>query len=183
MSRVGKLPINIPEGVQVSLEDGKIKITGPKGDLFLVLPPQIEVKVMEGEILCSGEKNKNLWGLTRSLIANAVSGVTNGWTKTLELAGVGFRAEVQGEELILTVGFSHPVRIKAPLGITFSVSENKIQITGVDKQLVGEMAARLRRIRPPEPYKGKGIKYLGEKIRRKMGKAAKTIGAAGPGGK
>lgn len=185
MSRIGKIPIKIPEEVKINLEDQRIKIAGPKGELILSLPSQVEVKIADGEIICQGKKNQgSLWGLYRTLISNAVIGVSQGWTKTLELVGVGFRATIEGDELVLTVGFSHPVRFKAPAGITFSVSENKIQITGSDKQLVGEVAANLRRIRPPEPYKGKGIKYQEEKIKRKIGKVAKAIGAAGPvGGK
>ena len=185
MSRICKQPIIIPEGITLKTEGEKVMVSGPKGEFALTIPPGVEVKVDRGEVICQMKKGQNnLWGLTRTLIANAIIGVSQGWTKTLELVGVGFRAVVEGEELVLTVGFSHSVRFKAPAGITFSVSENKIQIAGVDKQFVGEIAARLRRTRPPEPYKGKGIKYQGEKIRRKIGKAAKTIGvSAGAGGK
>ncbi|TSC54383.1 MAG: large subunit ribosomal protein L6 [Microgenomates group bacterium LiPW_16] len=183
MSRIGKIPIKIPDGVKINLEDQKLKISGPKGELILPIPYQIEVKINNGVIICQAKKDQSpLWGLTRTLINNAVIGVSQDWTKTLELVGVGFRANTEGEELVLTVGFSHPVKIKAPPGISFTVSENKIQVSGVDKQLVGEVAANLRRIRPPEPYKGKGIKYQEEKIRRKVGKVAKVIGAAVPAG-
>lgn len=185
MSKIGKMPINIPEGVTLKKEGDKVVVSGPKGELRLKVPPPVEVKIDNNQVICQVEKGReNLWGLTRTLINNAVLGVSQGWSKTLELVGVGFRAAREGEELVLTVGFSHPVKIKAPEGITFSLSENKIQVAGVDKQVVGEIAAQLRRIKPPEPYKGKGIKYQEEKIRRKIGKAAKAVGAvAGTGGK
>jgi large subunit ribosomal protein L6 len=180
MSKVGKMPIKIPEGVTVNISGRQIKITGPKGERSFLLPPRVDVKEEGGQIVCRAKKNASaLWGLTRTEIANAILGVTSGWSKSLELAGVGFRAEIAGDELILTIGFACPVRVKAPAGITFQVTENKIQVLGIDKQLVGEMAAKLRRLRPPEPYKGKGIKYLGEKIKRKVGKVAKAIGTAG----
>lgn len=185
MSRVGKKPIKISEGVKIEQTGQTIKVSGPKGEMALSIPAGIEVNISQGEVTCGLKGGStSIWGLTRSLIANAVIGVSQGWTKTLELVGVGYRATVEGDEVVLTVGFSHPVRFKAPEGITFSVSENKIKVTGADKQLVGEVAANLRRIRPPEPYKGKGIKYEGEKIRRKIGKAAKTLGGVGgTGGK
>lgn len=183
MSRIGKLPIPIPEGVKVTLDNQRVIISGPKGELILLISPQVKVKQEGGQILCQVKKEENyLWGLTRTLINNAILGVSQGWSKTLELIGVGFRASIEGDELILNLGFSHPVKIKAPPGITFNVFENKIQVSGVNKQLVGEVAAQLRRISPPEPYKGKGVKYQEEKIRRKLGKAAKTIGAVGTAG-
>lgn len=180
MSRIGKLPIKIPEGVQITLSNHLVKVAGPKGQLEFKIPEEVAVKIGEGQVQCQAAKEKsNLWGLTRTIIANALSGASAGWTKTLELVGVGYRASVEGEELVLTVGFSHLVRFKAPAGISFSVSENKITVSGADKQLVGEIAAQIRRIRPPEPYKGKGIKYQGEFIKRKVGKAAKAIGVGG----
>lgn len=185
MSKIGKLPIKIPVGVKVDFQDKEIKVSGPKGEIGLTLPPEVEVKIDKDLIICQASKTRaSLWGLTRTLIANAIVGVTSGWTKTLELIGVGFRALVEGDELILTIGFSHPVKFKTPEGINFTVVENKIHIAGVDKQLVGEVAAKIRRFRPPEPYKGKGIKYQDEKIRRKLGKVAKALGAvATTGGK
>lgn len=177
MSRIGKMPIVIPEGVTVKIDGGKITATGPKGETGFFFHPKVKVELGEKEIKCSSKDNA-LWGLTRSLISNAVLGVSTGWSKTLELAGVGFRAETTGQELSLNIGFSHPVKIKAPENIIFKVKENKIEIFGVNKQAVGELAAQIRRIKPPEPYKGKGIKYQGEIIRRKLGKAAKAIGGA-----
>lgn len=179
MSRIGKMPIIIPEAVTVKIDGGKITAGGPKGELSFLLHSGIKVELSDKEIKCSSKDNA-LWGLTRSLIANAVSGVSTGWSKTLELAGVGFRAETTGLELSLSIGFSHQVKIKAPEGITFKVIENKIEVFGPDKQLVGETAAKIRRLKPPEPYKGKGIRYQDELIRRKLGKAAKAIGGAGP---
>lgn len=179
MSRIGKMPIVIPEGVTVKIDGGKITAAGPKGEVSFLLHSKVKVELGDKEIKCFSKDNA-LWGLTRSLIANAVLGVSTGWSKTLELVGVGFRAETTGQELTLNIGFSHQVKIIAPASITFKVTENKIGIFGPDKQLVGEMAAQIRRIKPPEPYKGKGIKYQGELIRRKLGKAAKAIGGASP---
>ncbi len=184
MSRIGKLPIKIPEGVKISLNENKVTVVGPKGELTISTPKDVKIKMEDGQVVFQTDKSHaNLWGLTRTLVNNAVLGVSQGWSKVLELSGVGFRASVEGNDLILTVGYSHPVRFKAPAQISFSVNENKITVSGNDKQLVGEMAAQIRRIRPPEPYKGKGIKYLDERIRRKLGKAAKTIGSAAGGGK
>lgn len=179
MSRIGKMPIIIPEGVTVKIDGGKIVATGPKGEVGFLYHPRVKVELERGQIVCSSKDNA-LWGLVRSLVNNAVLGVSTGWSKTLELVGVGFRAETTGSELTLNVGFSHQVKIKAPAGLTFKVTENKIEILGADKQAVGELAAQIRRVKPPEPYKGKGIKYQGEIIRRKLGKAAKAIGGAGP---
>lgn len=182
MSRIGKMPIIIPDEVTVKINGSIFTANGPKGEITQIIPKGGVVEIKEKEIICTSKDNA-VWGLTRSLIANAVTGSKTGWTKTLEMAGVGFRAGVEGVDLVLNVGFSHPVRIKPPAGIVFKVTENKIEISGPDKQLVGEIAAQIRRVKPPEPYKGKGIKYAGEKIRRKLGKAAKAIGAAaGAGG-
>lgn len=186
MSRIGKLPVTIPESVTVSLENHKVSVSGPKGELHLEVKPEAIVAVENGKVIVTRkneEKNVRAYhGLIRSLIANMVKGVTDGWQKTLEMSGVGYRAEVSGDKLILNVGFSHPVQFLAPVGITFEVKEGKITVSGFDKGLVGETAARIRRIRPPEPYKGKGIHYLGEKIRRKAGKAGKVgVGAVGGG--
>lgn len=180
------MPIIIPEGTTVKIDGEKFVAAGPKGEVSFLLHPKVKVELNDRQIICSSKDN-SLWGLMRSLIANAVTGVSLGWSKTLELVGVGFRAETTGTELTLNIGFSHPVKIKAPQGLTFKVvenerssSSNKIEIFGADKQAVGELAAQIRRIKPPEPYKGKGIKYQDELIRRKLGKAAKAIGGAGP---
>ena len=179
MSRIGKKPIEIPQGVEVKTEDQKIVIKGPKGELSQEVRPEIEVLIKEGKIFVSPKKEtketKAFWGLTRALLANLIQGVTEGFEKKLEIKGVGYRASLEGENLDLKVGFSHPVEIKKPAGINFSVEKNIITVSGINKQLVGEMAAKIRRIRPPDPYKGKGIRYLGEVIRKKEGKRAVTV--------
>lgn len=178
LSRIGKMPVKLPQGVTASVESRLVTITGPKGSLSLNLFPKIEASIGEDKILVTSKgASRNLLGLTRSLIANMVRGVEVGFSKRLELSGVGYRAQVTGDELIINCGFSHPVKIKAPQGIFFTTGEGKIEVSGVDKQLVGEVAAKIRKIRPADPYKGKGIKYEGEKIRRKAGKAKATIGA------
>ncbi len=181
MSRIGKKPIIIPKDVQVEIND-EIIIKGPKGELKRELPEELEVKeqVVEGglerQVVLSPKNDSKkvyaFWGLYRSLIANMVEGVVNGMEKVLEIEGVGYRAEVQGDKLTLNIGFSHPVEISAPEGIQFKAEKNTITISGIDKQLVGQVAAKIRAIRKPEPYKGKGIRYQGEKIRRKVGKKA-----------
>jgi large subunit ribosomal protein L6 len=175
MSRIGKMPINVPGSVTVDIVDGSVRVKGPKGELERRVPRQISV-VREDSTLrverSSDEPTlRSLHGLTRSLIANMVTGVTDGFTRRLEVNGVGYRAAVSSGNLILQVGYSHPVLVPAPPGINFVVQGNAITITGADKQLVGEVAAQVRRVRPPEPYKGKGIKYVEEVIRRKAGKA------------
>ena len=179
MSRIGKKPIEIPKEVEVKTEDQKVIIRGPKGELFQEIRPEIGVLIKEGKIFVSPKKEtketKALWGLTRALLANLIQGVTKGFEKKLEIRGVGYKANLEGEELDLKVGFSHPVKIKKPAGISFSVEKNIITVAGIDKQLVGEVAARIRRVRPPDPYKGKGIRYLGEVIRKKEGKRAVTV--------
>lgn len=183
MSKIGGKPITIKEGVSVNIAGSQISATGPKGTISFNIPDGIVVKSEEGQIVVS-QKNKNsketraLFGLTRSNISNMVSGVSEGFEKKLELAGVGYRAQMTGEDLTINIGFSHPVKIKPENGIKFSIVENVIVISGTDKALVGNVAAQIRAIRPPEPYKGKGIKYQGEYIRRKAGKAAKAVGAA-----
>lgn len=183
MSRIGKLPVNIENGASVALNNELITVTGPKGTLTYSHLKGIIVKVEDGKVLVSQEektkeKTKAIFGLTRALIASMMEGVTKGFEKKLELAGVGYRAQVNGNELVLSLGFSHPVKFPAPEGIAFKVTENVISISGIDKMLVGNMAAKIRAVKPPEPYKGKGIKYQGEKIRRKAGKAAKVVGGA-----
>lgn len=183
MSRIGKKPIIIPEGVQVEL-DHKITIRGKLGELSLALPKGIVVKRIENSLVISRDNEsrtaKSLHGLIRSLIANMVEGVTAGFKKTLELSGIGFRANLSGNKLVLSLGFSHPLEVEPPEGINFAVAENKITVSGVDKELVGRVAAEIRAIRPPDPYKGKGIRYEGERVRLKPGKAAKVGTGAGP---
>lgn len=182
MSRIGKKPISIEADVKISQNEGKISVEGTGGKIELSIPEEIEIRISGNNLEVfekSGISAKNIQGLFRSLVQNAVTGVKTVWTKTLELVGVGYRAQTNGTELELNLGFSHPIKIKAPAGITFKVVENKITVSGADKYLVGEIAASIRRIKKPEPYKGKGIRYEGERIRKKLGKAAKAVGAAG----
>lgn len=186
MSRIGKLPVKLPEGVTAELDGHRVTITGPKGELKATFLPEVSFEVKDGEIIVSrrSDEDRAVHGLTRALIANMVHGVTDGFSKELEMTGIGYRAQVEGEDLVMAIGFSHPVKIKAPEGIKFSVTEGKIKVEGIDKGLVGQIAANVRAVRPPEPYKGKGIHYVGEYIRRKAGKTAKaTTGAGGTGGK
>lgn len=177
MSRIGRLPIPIPESVTVAINGSRIGVTGPKGQLEWAMPNGVEAKNEEGKIVVTA-KLANLHGLSRSLIANMVKGVSEGWSKTLELSGTGYRANINGAELNLSLGFSHPVIIKAAEGIGFEVIENKIIVRGIDKVKVGEVASKIRSWRPADPYKAKGLKYEGEVIKRKAGKAAKA-GATG----
>ncbi len=176
MSRIGKQPVKIPQGVMAEIKDGKFKVKGPEGELDFQIRPEIGAVIENNQIIVSikeeTKQSKAFWGLTRSLIFNAVKGVNEGYQKQLEIQGVGYKAKVEEEYLILEVGFSHSVNIKKPEGIEFSVSKNIITISGRDKQLVGEMAAQIRATKPPEPYKGKGIRYLGENVIRKVGKRA-----------
>ena len=179
MSRIGRLPITIPTDVTVTITGKEVTVKGLKGELSWTTPKTVEVKVEEGRVIVNSNQS-NLHGLSRSLIANMVVGVSTGWSKTLELSGTGYRAATTGGELNLALGFSHPIVIKSPVGVTFVVNENKIVVSGADKVLVGEIAAKIRKLRPADPYKAKGFKYEGEVIRRKAGKAAKTgAGAAG----
>ena len=177
MSRLGKLPIKLPQGIQARLEDGFVIVKGPKGELKEALPKEVKVEIKDDEIVTSiadpkSKSQKALWGLMRSLINNMVTGVENGFEKKLEINGVGFKAQVSGQKLVLNVGFSHPVEYSLPEGVSAEVEKNIITISGIDKQLVGDTAAQIRKIRKPEPYKGKGIKYIDEVIRRKESKAA-----------
>jgi len=178
MSKIGKLPISIPNGVTVEINGKNVKVSGPKGNLSLTLPAAIDAKLEGGELSVArnseDEQSLAMHGTFRSHLSNFVTGVTQGWSKTLEMVGTGYRAEVNGRDLVLTVGFSHPVKIAAPEGIDFKVEKTDITVSGVDKEMVGLICARVRAVRPPEPYKGKGIKYKGEVIRRKAGKAAKA---------
>jgi large subunit ribosomal protein L6 len=177
MSRIGRQPIELPTGVNVSISPGRVMVNGPLGELSQQVPPRMKVEQGDGAITVTrpterGE-DRALHGLTRSLIANMVEGVTKGFEKRLELQGVGYRAALQGADLRLDVGFSHPVVMKARQGISFEVPvPTQIVVKGVDKQLVGQTAAEIRKVRPPEPYKGKGIRYEGEYVRRKVGKRA-----------
>jgi len=179
MSRIGKKPIPIPQGVQVLLEGDFVVVKGPLGELKRKIPEEIGIEIKEGKIIVTPKKETKktnaLWGLTRALLFNMVTGVDKGYEKKLEIQGVGYRANLEDEDLLLNIGFSHPVRIKKPEGIKFSVEKNIISVFGTDKELVGQVAAKIRKIRPPEPYKGKGIRYLGEVVRIKPGK--KAVGA------
>ena len=175
MSRIGKKPIAIPNGVTVTIEGQTVTVKGPKGQLAWTVADEIEVKQEGFDLLLSkrdeGQRAQAMWGLSRTLVANMVTGVTTGFERTLELVGVGYRAAMKGQALSMQLGFSHDVDVPAPTGITFATpKQTEIRISGIDKQLVGEMAARIRRIRPPEPYKGKGVRYAGEQVRRKEGK-------------
>jgi len=177
MSRLGKLPIELGEGIQAKIEGDFIVVKGPKGELKEKTHKLVKIEIDDKEIKVSvaNPENKNeraLWGLYRSLVRNMVMGVRDGFEKKLEISGVGFRAQASGKKLTLNVGFSHPVDFELPEGISAAVEGNVITISGIDKQLVGETAARIRRIRKPEPYKGKGIKYVDETIIRKVGKTA-----------
>jgi len=182
MSRIGKKPILIPKNVEIKINGDEISAKGPKGELSLSLPSELSISLKEsgaegkeGQELTIGVKKKTkrspaLWGLFRSLAFNLVLGVSDGFEKKLEINGVGYRASVEGKKIILNIGFSHPVEVEAPNGIEFKVEKNIITVSGADKQLVGQTAAKIRAQRKPEPYKGKGIKYLDEVIRRKSGK-------------
>jgi large subunit ribosomal protein L6 len=177
MSRIGKQPIPVPTGVEVFIEPEVVRVTGPKGALEERVSRDIEVERSDGELLVRRPTDRGehraLHGLTRSLIASMVEGVTNGFEKRLEIQGVGYRAALRGNDVELQVGYSHPVTIKAPEGIDFEVPvPTQIVVRGISKQQVGEIAARIRKVRPPEPYKGKGIRYQGEYVARKVGKRA-----------
>jgi len=177
MSRIGRKPIELPAGVMVSISPGRVQVNGPRGELSQDVPVRMTIEKTDGEILVTrpterGE-DRALHGLTRTLIANMVEGVTNGFEKHLEIQGVGYRAQLKGTDLELAVGFSHPVTIKPRAGITFEVpAPTQIVVKGNDKQVVGQTAAEIRKVRPPEPYKGKGIRYRDEQVRRKVGKRA-----------
>jgi large subunit ribosomal protein L6 len=181
MSRIGKKPIPVPSGVDVAVADGVLNVKGPKGALSLPLHSNVIVKnedsVLTIEVANPEEKgDRALWGLFRSLVANMVTGVTTGFERRLEIAGVGYRAAVNGNKVVLNVGFSHPVELTVPEGLTVAVDKNTIIVSGFDKHTVGQFAAIIRDQKPPEPYKGKGIRYSDEIIRRKAGKAAKAVG-------
>jgi len=176
MSRIGKKPITIPSGVDVKIDGSKITVKGPKGELTRDLRPEILFEIKDNKIVFTlvrnDKKSRAFWGLTRSLVNNMIIGVTEGYIKKLQLEGVGYRAVLEGQDLVFQVGYSHPVRVSPEEGITFSVEKNIISVSGIDKQQVTHTAAKIRKIRPPEPYKGKGIRYEGEIIKRKVGKKA-----------
>jgi len=177
MSRIGNTPIDLPAGVSVSLSPGRVMVNGPLGELAQQVPQRISIEQRDGELVVTRPSERGedraLHGLTRTLVANMVEGVTKGFEKTLEIQGVGYRAGMRGADLELNVGYSHPVVKKAPQGITFEVPQpTQIVVKGIDKQRVGQVAAEVRAVRPPEPYKGKGIRYAGEYVRRKIGKRA-----------
>jgi len=187
MSRIGKQPIKVSQGTEIKIEGDTIKVKGSKGELSFVLPSEIKVEVKEDNILISPKNRETeqkesagkkanetsaLWGLTRALIFNMVKGVTEGFEKKLEIQGVGYKAAMQGNKLVMQLGFSHPVELETPEGIELKVEKNIIIVSGIDKQKVGQTAAKIRDFKKPEPYKGKGIRYEGEKVRRKAGKKA-----------
>jgi large subunit ribosomal protein L6 len=179
MSRIGKLPIPLAKNVQVEIDGGTVKVKGPKGELSRDFPPGISFALDDGKVTVSRpddeQQSRALHGLSRSLLANMIAGVSEGFTKTLELQGVGYRVTQAGEKVTLAVGFSHPVEVAPPPGIQLEVEGNtKLHVRGIDKELVGQVAANIRKVRKPEPYKGKGIRYLGERVRRKAGKAGKA---------
>ncbi|HEY2313413.1 MAG TPA: 50S ribosomal protein L6 [Streptosporangiaceae bacterium] len=178
MSRIGRLPVVIPSGVDVTVDGRSVNVKGPKGELSLEVTAPIEVQNVDGVITVTRPSDEGeiraLHGLSRSLIANMVTGVTEGYRKTMEIVGVGYRVQAKGQDLEFALGFSHPVPIAAPDGITFRVeSPTRFVVEGIDKQQVGEVAANIRKLRKPDPYKGKGVRYQGEQVRRKVGKAGK----------
>ena len=179
MSRIGKLPVAVPNGVNVTLEDHTVTVKGPKGTLSQHVLPVVEIKVDNGQVLVARKNDdkagRSAHGLTRTLVSNMIEGVTKGFRKSLELQGVGYRVNKAGNNLNFSLGYSHPVTYAPPEGISFTVEgTNKVHVEGIDKQRVGQVAAELRNLRPPEPYKGKGIRYDGEVIRKKLGKAGKA---------
>jgi large subunit ribosomal protein L6 len=178
MSRIGRMPVTVPNGVDVNINGRQVHVKGPKGELSLEIPVPIEVNQADGAITVTRPSDEGeiraLHGLSRSLIANMVTGVTDGYRKTMEIVGVGYRVQAKGKDLEFALGYSHPVPVIAPDGITFRVeTPTRFVVEGIDKQQVGEVAANIRKLRKPDPYKGKGVKYQGEQIRRKVGKAGK----------
>ncbi|MGB5933859.1 MAG: 50S ribosomal protein L6 [Anaerolineae bacterium] len=182
MSRIGRMPIEVPAGVQVEIEDSRVTVRGSKGELTRLFHPDMTISLEEGQIVVrrptDNRQHRSLHGLTRALLANMVQGVSEGFRKELEIVGVGYRAQTEGQKLVLNVGYSHSVEIVPPEGITITVGRGakQIAVEGVDKELVGQIAAQIRAVRKPEPYKGKGIRYAGEQVRRKAGKAGKIGG-------
>jgi large subunit ribosomal protein L6 len=179
MSRIGKLPVAIPSGVDVTLNDSSVAVKGPKGQLEQHILPVVTVTIEDGRVVVARKSDdkpgRSAHGLTRTLVANMIDGVTKGFRKSLELQGVGFRVNKAGNDLNFSLGYSHPVTYAAPQGIAFTVEgTNRVHVDGIDKQRVGQVAAEIRNLRPPEPYKGKGIRYAGEVVRKKLGKAGKA---------
>ena len=179
VSRVGKVPITIPKDVEVRIEGTRATVKGPKGELSRDVVTEVRLELKDGQLLVSRgsdqARHRAMHGLTRTLLANMVAGVSDGFVKTLEMQGVGYRAQMQGRDLVLAVGYSHPVQVPPPPGIEFDVDgTSRIIVRGINKELVGQVAADVRKIRPPEPYKGKGIRYVGEYVRRKAGKTGKA---------
>ena len=176
MSRIGRRPVSIPSGVTVTCQGGQVSVKGPKGTLAGAVPGGIDVQVAEGQVKFGRPndqpKTRALHGLARAAVANMIQGVTSGFVRELEIQGVGYRAEVKGKKLVMALGFSHPVEMAIPEGLAVSVQESRIKIEGSDRGRVGQFASDVREVRPPEPYKGKGIRYVGEQVRRKVGKAA-----------
>ena len=176
MSRIGKQPIKIKDKVEVSIKDDVVLVKGPKGELSLKKLSSVSIEIKDGEVLVSTTEDSKaasaFWGLTRSLINNMVEGVVDGYEKKLQIEGVGFKVELKGNKLVMALGFSHPVEFEAPDGVKFEVEKNIIKVSGIDKVLVGQVAANIRKLKKPEPYKGKGIRYQGEVVRRKAGKKA-----------
>ncbi|MBI4032186.1 50S ribosomal protein L6 [Candidatus Berkelbacteria bacterium] len=180
MSRLAKRPIQLPDGVSAALTGQDLVVTGPKGEVRVLVPFGLPVSVNGQAVVIdqASARTSAVQGLVARLLLAAIAGVTEGYTIQLEIQGVGYRAQMQGKDLVLNVGFSHPVSVTAPEGVELAVQKSTISVSGIDKQLVGQVAANIRRIKPPEPYKGKGIRYVGEQVRRKAGKAAKAAGAA-----
>ena len=181
MSRIGRMPIDVPEGVVVDIKKGEVTVKGPKGELHRQFNPDMSIALEDNKLTVSrpsdGREHRSLHGLTRSLLANMVEGVTSGFERNLEIVGVGYRVEKAGDKLVLRVGFSHQVEVSPLPGVTLDVEgANRIKVSGIEKEVVGEMAARIRTIRPPDAYKGKGIRYAGESVKLKPGKAGKAIG-------
>jgi large subunit ribosomal protein L6 len=176
LSRIGKKAVPIPKGVTVTVNDGSVVIKGPKGSLTRDIMPSVKIAVADNEVQCTAQNDrmsKQAWGLMRMLVNNMIIGVTEGYRKVLDIHGVGYKAEIKGKDITIIVGYSHPVVVKAPEGVTFKTeTPTRISIEGIDKEMVGRIASEMRKLRPPEPYKGKGIHYTGERIRRKVGKAA-----------
>ena len=174
MSRIGKLPVKITEGIEVKITDNNISCKGPKGELSLDINPSVEVVQKDSDVIVTlkNKEKKEMWGTYRQLIANLIEGVSKGFEKKLEIVGVGYKAQLQGKKLVITIGYTNPVEIEAPEGIEFKVEKNIIIVSGIDKQHVGQVAAEIREVRTPEPYKGKGIRYVGEYVRKKEGKKA-----------
>lgn len=180
MSRIGKLPVSIPQGVTVTINKNAVAVKGPKGELNRDFPPEIELKQEEGQVVVARASDHRTHrakhGLVRALVNNMVMGVSSGFNRRLYIEGVGYKAEVQNKNLVLNLGYSHPITFEPPQGISFEVDKTgrELSVNGIDKELVGEIAARIRRCRPPEPYKGKGVRYFNERVRRKAGKAGKA---------